>query len=88
MIYPGGFGTFDELFETLTLIQTRKTEKIPIVLIGKNYWNKAVNFEFLQDEGVIAPQDLDIFIFADHAEETWEYILTWHKKQKQPLYKD
>lgn len=88
VIYPGGFGTFDELFETLTLIQTRKTEIIPIVLIGKSYWNKAINFEFLQDEGVIAPQDLDIFIFADNAEEAWEYILTWHKKQKQPLYED
>ncbi len=86
VIYPGGFGTFDELFETLTLIQTRKTQKIPVVLVGKSYWDKAIDFEFLKDEGVIAPQDLDITIFADNADEAWKYILAWHKKQGTPLY--
>ncbi|UCN01269.1 TIGR00730 family Rossman fold protein [Sulfurimonas sp. SWIR-19] len=86
VIYPGGFGTFDELFETLTLIQTRKSQTIPVVLVGKSYWNKAIDFEFLKDEGVIAPQDTEIITFADNAEEAWEYILSWHKEQGTPLY--
>jgi len=86
VVYPGGFGTFDELFETLTLIQTKKTQNIPVVLIGKSYWEKAINFEFLKDEGVIAPQDMNIFKFADNAEEAWNYILSWHKEQGNPLF--
>lgn len=86
VIYPGGFGTFDEMFETLTLIQTRKSQTIPVVLVGKSYWQKAINFEFLKDEGVIAPQDLDIIKFADNAEEAWQYILSWHENQGAPLY--
>ncbi|WP_457749776.1 LOG family protein [Sulfurimonas sp.] len=86
VVYPGGFGTFDELFETLTLIQTRKTQDIPVILVGKSYWERAINFEFLKDEGVIAPQDVNIFKFADNAEEAWEYINIWHKKQGNPLY--
>ncbi len=88
VIYPGGFGTFDELFETLTLIQTRKSQIIPVVLVGKSYWNKAIDFEFLKDEGVIAPQDLDIITFADNAEEAWQFILSWHKKRGTPLYNE
>jgi uncharacterized protein (TIGR00730 family) len=88
VVYPGGFGTFDELFETLTLIQTKKTEKIPVVLVGQSYWQKAIDFEFLKDEGVIAPEDLDIFLFADNADEAWKYILSWHKEQGNPLYKE
>ena len=86
VVYPGGFGTFDELFETLTLIQTHKTQTLPVVLVGKSYWEKAINFEFLKDEGVIAPEDLDIFKFADNAKEAWEHILSWHKKEGKPLY--
>jgi uncharacterized protein (TIGR00730 family) len=86
VIYPGGFGTFDELFETLTLIQTRKSQDIPVVLVGKSYWEKAIDFEFLKDEGVIAPQDLEIFKFADNAIEAWEHIMSWHKEQGNPLY--
>jgi hypothetical protein len=87
VVYPGGFGTFDELFETLTLIQTHKTDEIPVVLIGKEYWQKSINFEFLKEEGVIAPEDMDIFYFADNADEAWDYIQTWHKKRGTPLYK-
>ena len=86
VVYPGGFGTFDELFETLTLVQTHKTDSIPVVLVGKSYWEKAIDFEFLKDEGVIAPEDLDIFVFADNANEAWEYILEWHKKEGNPLF--
>jgi len=86
VVYPGGFGTFDELFETLTLIQTKKTASIPVILVGKSYWEKAIDFEFLKDEGVIAPQDLNIFRFVDNANEAWEQILSWHKEQGQPLF--
>ena len=86
VVYPGGFGTFDELFETLTLVQTHKTDDIPVVLIGKKYWNKAIDFEFLKDEGVIDPQDTEIFYFADNADEAWEYILAWHRDKGAPLY--
>ncbi|QOP43346.1 TIGR00730 family Rossman fold protein [Sulfurimonas sediminis] len=85
VIYPGGFGTFDELFETLTLIQTRKSQTIPVILVGKSYWNKAIDFEFLKDEGVIAPQDTEIITFADNAEEAWQFILSWHQEQGTPL---
>ena len=88
VVYPGGFGTFDELFETLTLIQTRKTENIPVVLVGKSYWEKAINFEFLKDEGVIAPEDLEIFTFVDNAKEAWEYIIEWHEKEGHPLFEE
>ena len=88
VVYPGGFGTFDELFETLTLIQTHKTQSIPVVLVGKSYWQKAIDFEFLKEEGVIAPQDLEIFRFADNADEAWEHILSWHKEQGNPLFKE
>ncbi|SFV50761.1 FIG01147456: hypothetical protein [hydrothermal vent metagenome] len=86
VVYPGGFGTFDELFETLTLIQTGKTEDIPVVLVGKSYWGKAIDFEFLKDEGVIAPEDLDIFYFADNADEAWEYILKWYQEKQRALF--
>jgi uncharacterized protein (TIGR00730 family) len=88
VVYPGGFGTFDELFETLTLIQTHKSNSIPVVLVGKSYWKKAINFEFLKEEGVIAPEDLDVFIFADDAEEAWRYIVSWHKNLGNPLFKE
>jgi len=88
IVYPGGFGTFDELFETLTLIQTHKTHSMPVVLVGRSYWEKAIDFEFLKEEGVIAPEDLDIFKFADNANEAWEHILNWHKKEGNPLFKE
>ena len=88
VVYPGGFGTFDELFETLTLIQTHKTHSMPVVLVGKSYWEKAIDFEFLKEEGVIAPEDLNIFVFADNADEAWEHIIKWHKKEGNPLFSE
>ena len=72
--FPGGFGTFDELFETLTLIQTQKMEPVPIVLFGKEFWQEAINMEFLVEEGVISPGDLDLFHYVETAEEAWKYI--------------
>ncbi|WP_292657862.1 TIGR00730 family Rossman fold protein [Nitratifractor sp.] len=85
VVYPGGFGTFDELFETLTLIQTRKNDPIPVVLVGRSYWSKAVDFDFLAEEGVIAREDLEIFHFADNAAEAWKHILHWHETYNTPL---
>ena len=86
VVYPGGFGTFDELFEILTLVQTKKSEAIPIVLVSKYYWNRAINFDFLREEGVISHNDLDIFTIVDNAEEAWDYILKWYEKQGNPLF--
>jgi len=82
---PGGFGTFDELFEAITLIQTRKMKPIPIVLVGESYWRSAVNFEFLKQEGVIADEDLELFWFAETAQEIWDGILHWYDKSGVPL---
>ncbi|APG63285.1 lysine decarboxylase [Sphingorhabdus lutea] len=72
--FPGGFGTFDELFELITLIQTGKIEPLPIVLFGKDFWNRVINFEELMLEGTISPSDLDLFHIVDDAEEGWDII--------------
>lgn len=72
--FPGGFGTLDELFETLTLIQTRKVQPIPVLLFGQAFWERIVNFEALVEEGTISPEDLDLFVFVDTAEEAWQLI--------------
>ena len=74
-IFPGGFGTLDELFEFLTLQQTRKAPPAPIVLFGKSYWTRIVHFEALAEEGAISPADLKLFEFADSAEEGWESLM-------------
>jgi hypothetical protein len=71
---PGGFGTMDELFETLTLIQTRKIKPLPVLLLGKAYWSRVINFEALVEEGMIDEQDLSLFKFVDTAEEAWQII--------------
>jgi len=88
VVFPGGFGTLDELFDLLTLIQTGKSPAIPVVLICRSFWNRIVDFDFLYEEGVIAKKDLDIFTFAETAEEAWKTILKWHKKNKTPLLKN
>lgn len=72
--FPGGFGTFDELFELLTLIQTRKIAPIPVLLFGRDFWNRVVNFEALVEEGVIAERDLGIFTFVETAAEAWSVV--------------
>src|SRR3546814_1661248 len=63
--FPGGFGTFDELFELLTLIQTGKIDPIPVLLYGKDFWSRVVHFEALCEEGVISPRDLEIFTIVE-----------------------
>ncbi len=79
LAFPGGYGTLDELFEALTLIQTQKVPPLPIVLFGEKFWNKVVNFKALVDEGTIAQEDLDLFVFADTAKDAWEYIKYFNK---------
>lgn len=76
--FPGGYGTFDELFETLTLVQTLKVKPLPILLFGSEFWQGAVNFQYLVDEGVIDPQDLGLFAYVDTAREAWKKICEFH----------
>jgi len=73
-VFPGGYGTLDELFEALTLIQTHKMSAVPVLLFGKDFWSRVVNFEALVEEGTISQHDLSIFHYVDSAEEGWEYI--------------
>ena len=77
--FPGGFGTLDELFEVITLVQTRKAKQVPIVLFGSDYWKRLINFDVLIDEGVISPQDLDLFTYADEPEVAWDAIRSFYK---------
>ena len=74
VFFPGGFGTLDELFELLTLCQTGMKTKIPIILFGKEYWNKVINFGYLADLGLIEDEHLNLFEYADTASEAWEII--------------
>ncbi|TAM75743.1 LOG family protein [bacterium] len=83
--FPGGFGTFDELFEVLTLVQTRKAAPLPIILVGETYWRRAFDVDFLVAEGTIDAEDRDLFWFAESAEEIWSGILRWHEANGSPL---
>ena len=76
---PGGFGTFDELFEGLTLRQTERMQKIPIVLLGVKFWKTCVNFEYLAETGVIDPGDLDLFHMTDSPQEAWDIIKAFYR---------
>ncbi|MDB5694467.1 MAG: family Rossman fold protein [Sphingomonas bacterium] len=79
--FPGGFGTFDELFELLTLIQTGKIKPLPVLLFGREFWNKVVNFPALVEEGVISERDLEIFTFVETAEEAWEVVRRFYEER-------
>ena len=83
--FPGGYGTLDELFETLTLVQTRKIDPVPVVLVGEEYWRQAFNVDFLADEGVIDEEDRELFWYAETATEIWQGILQWHERNGTPL---
>ena len=74
--FPGGFGTLDELFETLTLIQNGKSRKRPILLFGRDFWRQLINFDLLVDAGMIGAKDLALFSFVESAEEAWEVLAT------------
>lgn len=77
--FPGGFGTLDELFEVLTLVQTGKAKPVPIVLFGIDYWKRLVNFDVLVEEGTISEQDLKLFHYTDDPQEAWDLIKAFYK---------
>ncbi|MDP3675000.1 MAG: LOG family protein, partial [Novosphingobium sp.] len=77
-VFPGGFGTLDEFMELLTLIQTGKMKPIPILLFGKDYWSRIINFEAMADEGVINHADLELFRWVETADEAWGHIVAFY----------
>jgi uncharacterized protein (TIGR00730 family) len=77
--YPGGFGSFDELFEVLTLMQTKKVERFPIILVGKTFWQEVINFKQMLDHGVIDQADMDLMHFVETADEAWAVIRNWYQ---------
>ncbi len=79
--FPGGFGTFDELFELLTLIQTGKIAPIPVLLFGREFWERVINFDALVEEGVVSARDLDIFTYVETAEEAWDVVLAFYDER-------
>jgi len=83
--FPGGYGTMDEVFELLTLVQTRKMVPVPIVLVGEAYWRKVLDLDFLVEQGTIDPEDRELFWFAETAEEIWRGILHWYEAAGRPL---
>ncbi len=78
-VFPGGFGTFDEFFELLTLIQTGKVRPLPILVFGRQFWTRVVDFEALAEEGVISPGDLDLFHFCEDADEAWKFVTDFYE---------
>ncbi len=84
--FPGGFGTMDELFETLTLIQTKRMEPIPVILFGRDYWSRLVNWDLFVEEGTISPADLELITYAETAQECWQSIRDFYKDRSgEPL---
>jgi uncharacterized protein (TIGR00730 family) len=78
--FPGGFGTLDELFETLTLLQTGKSSGLSVVLIGRSFWERLINWNFLVEQGLIRAQDLTLFHYAETAQEAWDHIARHHAR--------
>ena len=86
--FPGGFGTLDEVFETLTLVQTGTIEPLPVVLVGEEFWRRAFDPDFLVSEGVIAAKDRLLFCYAETADQIWTEICAWHRGAGQALLCD
>lgn len=82
--FPGGYGTLDELFETLTLVQTGKMKKVPIILVGREYWEKVVNWKFLVEQGAIAPEDEELLTWAETASDAWNAIVDFYSRHPVP----
>lgn len=82
-VFPGGFGTFDEFFELLTLIQTGKMKPIPILLFGKDFWTRVVDFEAIAEEGTISRKDLDLFHWCETADEAWTHIAEFYELEQE-----
>ena len=85
VVFPGGFGTFDELFEILTLRQTGKAPQVPVVLVDRSFWDSVITFDRLAAEGLIAPADLELFAYAETAEEAWAQLLAAGLEPGRPL---
>ena len=79
--FPGGFGTMDELFEALTLIQTRRMQPLPVVLFGRDYWSRIVNWDLFVEEGTISPEDLSLISYAETAQECWQIIENFYREK-------
>jgi uncharacterized protein (TIGR00730 family) len=88
VVFPGGFGTLDELFETLNLVQCRRIDPLPVVLVGKKFWRCAVDLDFLAEAGLIDPGDRQLFWYAETAEQIWGGIIDWHTQAGTPLLCD
>lgn len=86
VVFPGGFGTLDELFETLTLIQTRKMPAVPVILVGRSFWESVIDIDFLVAEGTIDPEDRDLIGYAESATEAWEIVCHWHASAGTPQF--
>ncbi len=78
-VFPGGFGTMDEFFETLTLIQTGPMERVPVILFGKEFWSRAVDLDYLAEQGTISPGDQHLIDAVDTADEAWDLIKTFYE---------
>ena len=83
VLFPGGFGTLDEMFETLTLRQTHRMQPVPIILFGREYWSKVINFQQMADEGVISDEHLELFSWAETADDAWRQIVEFHEHRRQ-----
>jgi len=86
--FPGGFGTFDELFETLTLVQTRKIKPLPVVLVGEAYWRRAADMDYLRSEGMIGAADAKLFCYAESARDIWNAIRDWYRRAGKEVFPD
>ncbi|MBD3333175.1 TIGR00730 family Rossman fold protein [candidate division GN15 bacterium] len=79
--FPGGYGTLDEVFEALTLVQTQSVRRLPIVLFGEEFWRKLINFDLMVEEGTIDPEDLDLFIYADEPLDAWNHVKRFYQNK-------
>jgi uncharacterized protein (TIGR00730 family) len=86
VVFPGGFGTLDEMFETLTLVSTRKIAPLPVILVGENYWKRALDIDFLVSEGTLTDEESKLFWYCETAAEIWHSILNWYDGQGRGLF--
>ncbi len=84
--FPGGFGTLDELFEALTLLQTRKMGMVPVVLVGEQYWRRVIDLPYMLAEGVIDPEDAELFWYAEDAASIWRGIAAWYRNSGDDIF--
>ncbi|NNC57923.1 MAG: LOG family protein [Woeseiaceae bacterium] len=88
VVFPGGFGTLDELFETLNLVQCRRIEPLPVILVGEGFWRRVIDIDFLAEWGLIDSVDRQLFWYAETADQIWDGIVDWHADAGVPLFCD